>query len=353
MWVLCRSVLSQPKNNLNLGNFQRLQVCLRSLTQSLTDINNEIQTKTSQHRTKLIKVALIGRPNVGKSTLINQIVGRTVSAVSMKSHTTRAQVKAFANFHDTQIVFLDTPGLVTTDEVKMLKFETEFLRSAEAAIQDADILGVVHDVSRRNRETLDPSVIRHLLLYQRKKAFLLLNKVDVIKKKSSLLNLVQSLTKSPKSPILTKSNMTEQEVTAQVKNVSSWPHFCEVFMVSALEGDGVGDIKEYLLSEAQPSQWLFKEKKLINKTRLAVDLVKAACLDYLPDEVPYKLQFKLNYFEDYEESCAVEVAVICANKRHMRMLMTRVRPISQYAEDHLASALEKECRLLINIQDVA
>ena len=59
-------------------------------------------------------------------------------------------------------------------------------------------------------------------------------------------------------------------------------------------------VQEYLLSEAQPSQWLFKEKKLINKTRLAVDLVKAACLDYLPDEVPYKLQFKLNYFEDYE-----------------------------------------------------
>ncbi|XP_034240003.1 GTPase Era, mitochondrial [Thrips palmi] len=350
MWVLCQSVLTQSKFSLRLGSCQTLQLSLRTLAQNLNNIQDEIQTKTSQNPTKVIKVALIGRPNAGKSTLINQIVGRTVSPVSMKTHTTRAKVKAFTNVEDTQIVFFDTPGLVSPDEVKKLKFESEFLRSAEGAIQEADVLGVLHDVSGYKSDMLDPSVIRHLLLYQRKKTFLLLNKVDAIKRKGSLLGLVRSLTKSPKSPIPAKANLTEQQVAALSVNLSSWPHFCEVFMVSALEGNGVGDVKEYLLHEAQPGEWLFTDKKLRNQHRLAVDFVKAACLDYLPDEVPYKLQFKLSYFEDYEDSCAVEVRIVPANKRHARMIMDRVRPIAQYAEANLGSALEKECRLRLDIQ---
>lgn len=58
--------------------------------------------------------------------------------------------------------------------------------------------------------------------------------------------------------------------------------------------------QEYLLNEAHPGEWLFTDKKPLDPSNLAMDIVKAACLDYLPDEVPYKLKFKLNYFENYE-----------------------------------------------------
>ncbi|XP_026287020.1 GTPase Era, mitochondrial isoform X1 [Frankliniella occidentalis] len=298
---------------------------------------------------KIVKVALVGRPNVGKSTLINQVVGRTTCPVSMKAHTTRAKVKAFVNEGDTQIVFFDTPGLVSPQEISKYKFESEFLRSAEEAIQEADVIGVVHDASFTKIPELDPLTLRLLLLYQRKGSFLVLNKVDALKRKHNLLNLVTALTRKPKSHIVGSDKLTEQQVVGYLKNTTSWPHFSEVFMISALNGDGVGDIKEFLLNEAQPGRWLVKQNKVTNPDKLAIDFVKAACLDFLQDEIPYTLTFKLNYFEDYEDKCAIEVSVMTKNKRHYRMTMDKVRPIAAYAESHLASALEKECRLRIQI----
>ncbi|KAJ1519846.1 hypothetical protein ONE63_004090 [Megalurothrips usitatus] len=342
-----------------LSNTRTLALsCQHSDVDNASSSNIKIQEGKSKEvnhnfksNTKVLKVALIGRPNAGKSTLINQIVGRTSNPVSMKAHTTRAKVKSFTNEGDTQIVFLDTPGLVSPEEVRKYKFDPIFLRGVEEAICEADVMGVLHDASFTNSNTIDPLIARLLLLYRQKRSFLLLNKVDAIKKKYTILKIVQSLTKNLKVPAVDSRKLTEQEVMEHAQKVTSWPHFREIFMVSGLTGDGVGDVKEYLLRQAIPGPWLVKSKdQIINPQELAIDFVKAACLDYLKDEVPYRLEYKLNYFEDYEEKCAVEVGVIPLNSRHQRMVMNNVRPIAAYAEANLASALEKECRLRISVQ---
>ncbi|KAK3919479.1 GTPase Era, mitochondrial [Frankliniella fusca] len=330
-----------------LENIKPRQWC-RSITSEASSVQ---VSPTAELDQKIVKVAFIGRPNVGKSTLINQVVGRTICPISMKAHTTRVKVKAFVNEGNTQIVFLDTPGLVSSEEIKKYKFESEFLKSAEDALQEADVIGVVHDASFTNTLEMDPLCLRLLFLYQRKRSFLVLNKVDALKNKHNLLKLARALTCTPKSPIAASDQLTEQQVMQSLKKIRSWPHFAEVFMISALMGDG-----EYLLNEAHPGEWIVKKEKVQNQENLAIAFVRAACLDFLQDEIPYSLQFKINYFEDYGDKCAVEVRVIARNNRHRRMAMAKVRSIAAYAESHLASALEKECRLrlqMLSVDDLA
>ncbi|XP_047497084.1 GTPase Era, mitochondrial-like [Penaeus chinensis] len=149
----------------------------------------------SPPNSRLLKIAIVGVPNCGKSTLINSLVGRKVCSVSSKVHTTEVSARAVHNVDSTQMVFLDTPGLVTPQEVSKHSLNRSLLREAEISLHEADVMAVIHDVSNKYTcNSLHPRVLRLLALYPTTPSILILNKVDLVKHKQRLLDVTRTIT---------------------------------------------------------------------------------------------------------------------------------------------------------------
>ncbi|KAL5107472.1 GTPase Era mitochondrial [Taenia crassiceps] len=128
---------------------------------------------------RLLKVAVVGFPNVGKSSLVNMLVSWRVCAVSGKAHTTRSKQTVVFTKDNIQLAFVDLPGLVSARHIRQFKLERTFIRDPHAAIFEADLVLVVVDASNKYaRKALDPEVLKVLHFFADKESVLVLNKVD-------------------------------------------------------------------------------------------------------------------------------------------------------------------------------
>lgn len=117
---------------------------------------------------KLIKVAIIGAPNAGKSTFINNLINHRVCPTSNKVHTTRKAAKAIHVKNNNQMVLFDTPGLVTNREIKKHHLEGSFVSSPRYSIQHSNLVAVIHDISSSwTRNSLHPTVLETLEFYKK------------------------------------------------------------------------------------------------------------------------------------------------------------------------------------------
>ncbi|EGI63045.1 DNA ligase 1 [Acromyrmex echinatior] len=199
--------------------------------------SNENHTSIHREAEKSLKIAFLGAPNVGKSTLVNQLIKRSICPVSCKVHTTQTKAHAIYCEGDTQLIFMDTPGMVSLTESKKFKLADSFRKDQKTSLNMADIIGIVQNAENiYTRHKIDSNILELLTEDIKKKIpiILVINKVDRIKKKEILLDFVYTLTKSKKSP-----------------------DFCDVFMISALTGDGVDDLRK----EPTPNK---KAKKVPN-----------------------------------------------------------------------------------------
>src|ERR1700719_2270330 len=158
-------------------------------------------------------VALIGAPNVGKSTLLNALVGSKVTIVSHKVQTTRSLIRGIAIDGVSQLVFVDTPGIFRPKR----RLDRAMVRSAWSGAHDADLVAVLIDARKGLDEEADAILAK--LADVRHPAVLVINKVDLVDKKALL-------------------------ALAQAANARST--FAATFMISALKGDGVGDVRTWL-----------------------------------------------------------------------------------------------------------
>ncbi|XP_027852449.2 GTPase Era, mitochondrial [Aphis gossypii] len=323
---------------------------------------------------RLLKIAIIGVPNAGKSSIINSIVQRNICPYSCKVHTTRSSVRAVRTVGDTQLVFLDTPGLVDSTEITKYNLEKTFANDSVNSIEEADIIGVIHDVSNRfTRNRLDPKVLRLLHLYPNKDSFLVLNKIDLLKSKSYLLDLARSLTcykhhniHIPK-PYTTTSEETktheslkiqERKLEKTVKQSIGWENFKDVFMVSAIHSLGSSDIEDYLLQKSKPSPWMFSKDVLTDKEdhKLVLHMIDSILYDYLPNEVPYNLEVEMEYYEVSQEgNIHIVVLIHCNTPRIEKLVMgkkgSRIRNIAKKAEQHLRNLFLTDVFLKMVVTD--
>ncbi|KAH8019261.1 hypothetical protein HPB51_018604 [Rhipicephalus microplus] len=226
---------------------------------------------------KLLRVAIIGQPNVGKSTLVNQLMRWKVCAVSSKVHTTRHNAKAIFVNGETQIVILDTPGIVDLDHGRKHHLEATMIVDPEHALLNADLVAVMVDASDHwRRHTLDEETLRLLEYNAQLTSVLIVNKVDLLRSKRQILEFTHSLTggvvggvtayrekivKKRLSPeeLFARAGETSKTETAnlqaealdrmgvqnqlgQSKHKNCWRNFSRVFMISALNDDGFGKI---------------------------------------------------------------------------------------------------------------
>ena len=188
-------------------------------------------------------IALIGAPNAGKSTLLNQLVGSKVSIVTPKVQTTRARVIGIAMRGAAQLVFIDTPGIFAPKR----RLERSMVAAAWAGALDADLVVVLVDAVRG----IDADTTRIVdgLAKAGRRAVLALNKVD---------------------------RLAREKLLPLAAQLSARGIFDEVFMISSLKGDGVGDLADHLARAAPEGPWLFPEDQIsdIPLRLLASELVR-------------------------------------------------------------------------------
>ncbi len=202
-------------------------------------------------------VALIGAPNAGKSTLLNTLVGSKVTIVSHKVQTTRTLVRGIALEGNTQLIFVDTPGIFAPKR----RLDRAMVTSAWGGAHDADVIAVLID-SRRGLDEEADAILAGLAEVRQPKT-LLLNKIDLVEREK-LLALAQ----------------TANDRVA----------FAGTFMISALTGDGVGDAKHWLAEKMPAGPWLYPADQMSDAPlrQLAAEITREKLFHRLHQELPYQ-----------------------------------------------------------------
>lgn len=202
-------------------------------------------------------VALIGVPNAGKSTLLNALVGAKISIVSRKVQTTRTQIRGIAMAGASQVIFVDTPGIFAPKR----RLERAMVTSAWGGAADADLVGVLIDVTRADSESEQALIDQLDNIKQRK--FLVLNKIDLI----------------PHEKLLAIADAINKRVT-----------FEATFMISAMRGHGVPRILEWLADKLPFGPWLYPEDEISDAPLrfLAAEITREKIFERLHDELPYR-----------------------------------------------------------------
>jgi GTP-binding protein Era len=268
--------------------------------------------------------ALVGAPNAGKSTLLNQLVGAKVSIVSRKAQTTRALIRGIAIEGAAQIILVDTPGIFKPKR----RLDRAMVASALSGAADADVIALLVD----SRKGLDEEVEAILTQLQHAKApkLLVLNKIDLIPREK-LLALAQTL------------NAREK--------------FDETFMISALNGDGVDDLRRALARRMKPSPWLYPEDQLSDAPLrlLAAEITREKIYERLHDELPYQSTVETESWTNQKDGSArIEQTIYVARDSQKKIVLGEggrtIKAIGQAARKEIAEAAEQPVHLFLFVK---
>ena len=202
-------------------------------------------------------VALIGAPNVGKSTLVNALVGSKVTIVSRKVQTTRALIRGIAIEGNAQIILVDTPGIFAPKR----RLDRAMVSTAWSAAHDADLVCVLLDAKLGLDEEADRILTRVAGVDHEK--ILVLNKIDLV----------------PREKLLSLAKAVNERLTV-----------AQTFMISALSGDGVDDLRQALVKMVPPGPFLYPEDQMSDAPmrQLAAEITREKIFQQLHQELPYQ-----------------------------------------------------------------
>ncbi|KAF7487685.1 GTPase Era [Sarcoptes scabiei] len=313
-------------NYCRLFHCESIESLERSIPKTLDDFGKFPRHPIEQpENARMLKVTIAGCPNAGKSTLLNQLVKWKISAVSSKVHTTRRNIVGVYCENETQIKFFDTPGLISKAHLVRHNLEISFMNDLKFSTQNSDIIAVLIDASNhRERSKLNPGILELLRYYPDKESILILNKIDAIKEKRSLIEIVSNLTggfvdgqkisdnhenesqtkfeiKKGKFEKLFKKtekylNYRDRDMTLEdelMRNV--WPKFSKCFMISSLYNDGIDDLRKFFVEKAQLNSWIYDARTVTsqNPKSLIIDAIREVCLETFKQEIPYDLRFQI------------------------------------------------------------
>lgn len=270
-------------------------------------------------------IAVIGAPNAGKSTLVNALVGAKVSIVSHKVQTTRVPVRGIVNEGDSQLVFIDTPGLFTPKK----RLDTAMVEAAWGGARDADVIVLVIDAVRGIDEAV--SGILDKLKDVPLPRLAVLNKIDKLDDKAKLLDLVGELqTRLP---------------------------FEEMFMVSSTNGDGVEDLKRNLAARVPPGHWHYPAEDLTDAPLrlLAAEITREKIFHRLHDEVPYSSTVETTEWSERKDGSVRIEQTIFVNRPGQKAIMLgkggqTIKQVSMDSRRELTQILERPVHLFLFVK---
>jgi GTP-binding protein Era len=235
-------------------------------------------------------VALIGRPNVGKSTLLNNILGQKLSIVTAKPQTTRQRITGIKTTPSGQVVYLDTPGIHKSTGRALNQYMN---RVAKATFRDVEVVLFLIEAGRWTRQ--DQKVAK-LLRNLEQPVFLVVNKIDTLADRSSLLTFLSD--------------------TVQPDQ------FDQVLMISATRGDGVEDLENLVTKQLPFSRPFYDEDQITDRSErfLAAEMIREALTERLHQELPYSLTVEIESFK--REEGLVRIAAIIWVERDSQKQIT-------------------------------
>jgi GTPase len=269
-------------------------------------------------------VAVLGAPNVGKSTLVNRLVGSKVSIVSPKVQTTRSRVLGIVIHGSSQLILIDTPGIF----VPRRRLDRAMVAAAWSGATDADAVVLLVDSSKGI--TRDTSEIVARLKARQRPAILALNKIDLVRK-----------------PVLF-------DLTAKLAAAGT---FTDTFMISAQTGDGVGDLLDCLVGRLASGPWLFPEDQISDMPMrlLAAEITREKLYLQLRQELPYATAVETERWTDQADGSTRIDQVIYVLRANQKGIVLgnggqQIKSIGAAARIELEALLERRIHLFLYVK---
>jgi len=269
-------------------------------------------------------VAVIGAPNAGKSTLVNQLVGQKVAITSAKAQTTRARMLGIAIEGETQMILVDTPGIFAPRR----KLDRAMVSAAWEGAEAADAVLLMVDPVKQRRHELEP--LLEALAARPERKILVLNKVDVAKKEP-LLALAQEL--------------------------GGKADFAEVFFVSALTGDGVPEMKAALAATMPEAPWMYPEDQVSDASErlLAAEVTREQLYRQLHEELPYDSAVRPELYQHRPDgSLEIHQQIVVTRETQRPIVLGKggrmIKAIGEAARKELSEMLGVKVHLFLHVK---
>ncbi|MBO7484029.1 MAG: GTPase Era [Alphaproteobacteria bacterium] len=268
-------------------------------------------------------IAILGATNVGKSTLVNRLVGQKISIVSPKVQTTRSRVRGLINEGNTQLALVDTPGIFSPHR----RLDRAMIAAAWAETDDSDrclfILDAKKGIQAEEEKILDK------LIKSKSKFIIVVNKMDAVKP-DKLMVLLEKLN--------------------DIKTVES------VFCISALNGENIAELKNYLLDTAPQGEWLFPDGLVsdLPESLFCAEITREKLFMYLRQELPYQLMVDPVSFKRGKNGLTIEQNIIVSKAAHRPIVLgnkgTMIKKVGEAARKEMIKQLGYPVRLFLFVQ---
>lgn len=271
--------------------------------------------------------ALIGRPNAGKSTLLNRLVGEKIAAVSNKPQTTRHRIKGIVTREDGQIVFIDTPGVHKPGHL----LNRRMMTAVHDAIMSVDVVVLMRDasVSTGNGDRF----VLELVKQAEKPAILVLNKIDKIREKGDLLPLIEFYSKEY--------------------------DFAEVIPVSALKGDAIDNLLDQIVKHLPTGEPIFGEDELTDEPlrSIVAEMVREKILMSTGEEIPYVTAVVTEVFDEADPKLTTIFCAIYVEKSSQKKIIigkqgSRIKDVGTKARMDIEKLIGKKVFLKLFVKVV-
>jgi GTP-binding protein Era len=269
-------------------------------------------------------IALIGAPNAGKSTLLNALVGSKVSIVSRKVQTTRALIRGIAIEGQAQLIFVDTPGIFSPRR----RLDRAMVTTAWTGAHEADLVGVLID-ARNGIEDEAEDILRRLEDVKTPRV-LVLNKIDVVSK---------------------------EKLLALAKDANAAAKFEATFMVSALTGDGVSDLKTWLSRHVAHGPWLYPADQISEAPlrQMAAEITREKLFERLHQELPYNSTVETDVWKELRRGdIRVEQTIYVERESQRKIVLGKggqtVKSIGEAARKDIAEIADAKVHLFLFVK---
>ncbi|MGH1417619.1 MAG: GTPase Era [Hyphomicrobiaceae bacterium] len=270
-------------------------------------------------------ISVIGAPNAGKSTLVNALVGTKVAIVSRKVQTTRVPVRGIAMVGQSQLVFIDTPGIFKPRR----HLDRAMVEAAWGGAGEGDLCVVLIDAQKGI--TQDVERILKKLKDVKPAKWLVLNKVDKLEDKAQLLALATK--------------------------INAYSEFEEVFMISALTGSGLETIKNALGARVPPGPWHFAEDDVSDMPMriLAAEITRETIYERLHQELPYAITVETTDWKDFKNGSARIEQTIYVERESQKVIVlgekgTTIKKLSSDSRKQLAALIDRPVHLFLFVK---